>query len=619
MIEKMKKVQILLSSSDADRYLFELQKLGIVHLQTKSVSEHPDIAALLGRMNLLKKTLTALASYSGHGRPEKARKALGVDKIQKQTLEILSEIQRYKNDIEQLKKEKTTLAPWGAFDPAAISDLGKQGIHISFHILSKKAFQTANHTDRHFEIINENKAQVYFVEIRRVKTDEVVGIPFYPEERLGDFSHSELCLRLETSENEVLKLESKLKILSRSRDGVESELQECELRLERLIAAKSLDSNADGCIQCLRGFVPISSLPKLNSFFEVRNILPIYDNPGDYEAPIKLKNTTPVRLFEPITKIFDLPRYAEIDTTPFFAPFFAFFFGFCLADLGYGIVLTISALTAFLLVKRRALRSIAALAVILGFCTMLGGLFLNTFFGIQIDGIPNIPDEIASFLLFRDINDAMYFSIFLGIVQIILGFIIRVANKWRQEGLVACLQPLGTLLLLIGIALWALGILGPSFAIGPIQIGSWATELGIPNQIGLTLLAVGIILILLFNNTQKRVWLRPFLGLWELYGIITSLSKDVLSYIRLFALSLAGGLLGGAVNLIATMIRGSNLGFLSWFFVLIVLLVGHSINFALAALGAFVHPLRLTFVEFYRAVGFRGGGIKYAPYGGRFA
>jgi len=617
MIEKMKRVQVLLSPGDSESYLFELQQLGLVHLQTKPVFEHPDIITLLGRIDLLRKTSAALLSYSKHIGFGRINGKLSVDSIQKQTSEILSDIQRNRSDMERLKREEAALAPWGTFDPSAISDLEKEGIQISFHILPRKTFQTANHSGFHFEIIHENKAQIYFVEIRRAQSDEAP--PFYPEERLGDIGYAELRLRLETSEKEISKLESKLATLSQGRDAIESELRECELRLERLIAAKSLDSYADGCIQCLSGFVPISLLPKLDSFFEDRNILPIYDDPKAYEAPIRLKNGTVIRLFEPITRIFGLPRYTEIDTTPFFAPFFALFFGFCLADLGYGAIITVAALAGLLLVKRRAFRPVAALAVILGLFTMLAGLFLNTLFGIQIDGIPGLPNEITSVLLFRDMNDVMYFSIFLGIVQVLMGFIIQIANKWLQEGLIACFQPLGTFLLLVGTCLWALGILGPSFAIGPIRVGSWAARLGAPNQIGLTLSAAGIILILLFNNIQRRIWLRPFLGIWELYGIANGVPGDILSYLRLFALSLAGGLLGGSFNSIATMIRGNNPGFFSWIPVLIVLLVGHSINFAIAALGAFVHPLRLTFVEFYKAVGFRGGGTKYAPYGGKFA
>jgi V/A-type H+-transporting ATPase subunit I len=159
--------------------------------------------------------------------------------------------------------------------------------------------------------------------------------------------------------------------------------------------------------------------------------------------------------------------------------------------------------------------------------------------------------------------------------------------------------------------------MGSEFSIGPIPVGALIVTLGNTVLIGLGIAAFGVLLILFFNNPEKKIWVRPLLGLWEMYGIASGVPGDILSYIRLFALSLAGGLLGGAINLIAVMIRGENPNIFSWIFMLLVLIGGHFINFALAALGAFVHPLRLTFVEFYKAVGFIGGGKPYKPYGGK--
>ena len=249
--------------------------------------------------------------------------------------------------------------------------------------------------------------------------------------------------------------------------------------------------------------------------------------------------------------------------------------------------------------------------------TVIGGLFLNTFFGMKIDGLPSLSPAIRSMLLFRSIDDAMAFSIMLGVIQILLGFIMQTVNKARQDGFQAALQPVGTLMLIVGTAIWAVGRMGESFAVGPMAIGAWIARIGDTARIGLGTGAVGVLLILLFNNPHKKFWIRPLMGLWEMYGIVSGVPGDILSYIRLFALSLAGGLLGGAINLIATMIRGDSPGIFAWFFMLLVLVGGHFINFALAALGAFVHPLRLTFVEFYKSVGFAGGGRPYAPYGGK--
>jgi V/A-type H+-transporting ATPase subunit I len=127
---------------------------------------------------------------------------------------------------------------------------------------------------------------------------------------------------------------------------------------------------------------------------------------------------------------------------------------------------------------------------------------------------------------------------------------------------------------------------------------------------------VGLVLLFFFNNPSKSVFVRLPLGLWEFYQFVTGLMGDVLSYIRLFALGLAGGLLGASFNKIALMVCGGELNFSTPLvvFTIIILILGHVINIALASLGAFVHPLRLTFVEFYKHLEFQGGAKEYKPF-----
>jgi len=125
---------------------------------------------------------------------------------------------------------------------------------------------------------------------------------------------------------------------------------------------------------------------------------------------------------------------------------------------------------------------------------------------------------------------------------------------------------------------------------------------------------VGLVMLFLFNNPDKKLAIRLPLGLWEFYGFSTGLMGDALWYIRLFALGLAGGLLGMAFNDIAFMISAGDSPKFLVVFTILVLILGHSINFALSVLGSFVHPLRLTFVEFYKNINFRGGSKPYKPF-----
>ncbi len=196
----------------------------------------------------------------------------------------------------------------------------------------------------------------------------------FPEERLFKSGSDEVRRLIGGTDSAVKKLESRLTVLTLSRSIIVEEILSLESERERRLAALSLGNEVDGEVMCLTGFIPVSLVPGLESFLEKRNILPLVtdsEQPG--ETPIKLKNGPVARLFEPITKIFGLPQYLEIDTTPFFAPFFAFFFGLCLADVGYGIIVTLSTLAGFFLLKKKALKSLAALGFILGLTTVVGG------------------------------------------------------------------------------------------------------------------------------------------------------------------------------------------------------------------------------------------------------
>jgi len=213
----------------------------------------------------------------------------------------------------------------------------------------------------------------------------------------------------------------------------------------------------------------------------------------------------------------------------------------------------------------------------------------------------------------------MAFAIMLGVIQVIFGFILQIVNEVKNKGFLAGLQPLGTMFLIIGGVsyLVSFGITG-DFNIGPIPIKKIILSIPYIFNIIICLVISGAILVLLFNNIEKPIYIRPLIGLWEIYGIVTGVPGDILSYIRLFALGLAGALLGSAFNQIAFMIRDNAPPIVNYIGMLLILVVGHTINLALSALSAFVHPLRLILLEFYKAVGFSGGGKEFVPFKNRF-
>jgi V/A-type H+-transporting ATPase subunit I len=126
-------------------------------------------------------------------------------------------------------------------------------------------------------------------------------------------------------------------------------------------------------------------------------------------------------------------------------------------------------------------------------------------------------------------------------------------------------------------------------------------------------LGIACLFIFILNTPKRNPLINIGAGLWNTYNMITGVLGDLLSYIRLFALGICGGVMGFVFNDLALQLSG-NIPVVSQIVMLIILLIGHFLNIFMSGLGAFVHPMRLTFVEFYKNAGFEGGGKKYKPF-----
>ena len=129
----------------------------------------------------------------------------------------------------------------------------------------------------------------------------------------------------------------------------------------------------------------------------------------------------------------------------------------------------------------------------------------------------------------------------------------------------------------------------------------------------IALAVISCLAIFIFNTPGRNPLMNIGSGLWDTYNMVTGLLGDVLSYIRLYALGLAGGMLGNAFNIMGTMILDIPIPAVNWIFCIVILIFGHVLNLAMSCLGAFVHPLRLTFVEYFKNSGYEGTGKFYSP------
>ncbi|MGD9199993.1 MAG: V-type ATPase 116kDa subunit family protein [Chitinispirillia bacterium] len=628
MIVPMKKLSLLLYHKDRELFLSSLQDLGAVHIVENSEIISENLTLLQNRLKRSEEVLKGLS------RRKRNFSAAVLSSGDRKAQEIIQEYDNNNRIIEQidqkitsLKKECKTLQPWGNFKPSSIKRLKNANINIRFFELSEKKYELLPKNDLIIEEINRQSGIVYFIVIQRdnpvsIDADEVL----LPQISLQDARNEITAL-----ENDRQKADKLLNGLVKYENVIEEYVKKNTDKKNFESALINLGEAAGGKILSLTGWIPQKNEKNITAFLNKFTVWYQFSEPAKNDTiPVQLNNRKTIKLFEPVLKIYSLPDYYELDPTPYFAPFFAFFFGLCLADLGYGLILLIVSSIGLAKAPKK-MHPHMFLGFILGLFTLVGGFLLNTFFGHPI--FASVGAENGYFksgavwaLLNPVVTEsgtyfpAMPFALYIGILQILTGVFIKLVNEYKNRGAIYTLQPISSVLMILGITIIMSKIdfidMG-KFTFGIFKLGPVLNAVSFQTAYFLTF--SGLAILFLFNNPNKNILVRLGMGFWELYQFGSGLMGDALSYLRLFALGLAGGLLGAAFNQIAFMFILTADGSINYatpmvIFTILVLIVGHVLNFILAALGSFVHPLRLTFVEFYNNITFKGGGKPFHPF-----
>lgn len=628
MIVKMKKISLLLFYREKDHFLKSLQSLGVVQIETMPDITSAELESALELHSRCDRTIKLLKKLQGSSRPALSDEESGDPQA------ILEEFDRERENLfkieSSLKEMEITisrLSPWGDFDPEKVKKLAQGGVKTRFFALPHKIFKELNLDEHYYSIISRDREKVFFALFDKGESTDIKCV----EEKLPGISLSKALEKFKDLKSEKLRIESSLERLTSHIDVLSGFKIELENVMQFREAELHMKEEGKGRLLSMTGWFTHDKEDNVRAFLDSYSSCYLIADPG-YEdnVPISLKNSPFTRLFEPVTRIFSLPAYFELDPTPFFAPFFALFFGLCLADMGYGLILFI-AMTILTFKGPVNLKPIFTLGMVLGLLTIAGGMFLNSFFGHAIFSAPGLEEgyfragnSLAPLGAYvkegQMLFPAMTFALILGFAQVILGMILQALNRMKRLGFLYGLQPLSHIMMISGGLILAAhaDVMGlGSLQTGPLPVGESLRSA--PSFFGTFFLSGGLILLFLFNNPDKKMLFRPALGMWELYGFITALMGDILSYLRIFALGLAGGLLGNAVNRIAFMIITDDSGSIDYaslgmIATITVLIFGHSLNMAIAALGGFVHSLRLTFVEFYKNLKFEGGSRAFEPF-----
>ena len=597
-------------TGEKESFLEQLQELGVVDISRSEKPVDQDSSEMLFKATRAKKVLEYLEGidYSKDADFEAVSKAtVTVDDDAVSYVEACrNRLVELNSSLNEAEKQMKARLPWGSYDKKALDSLSDLGYKVRFYSVDKKRFDQQWAELYPLQVIEEDEKKVWFVTV--APKSEEYSFPVQ-EMAAPDGTYAEAAAAAARIREDIIL--AKAGILN-AKDYIPAIKEACNndlVELDRYLADSAGQNAAEDLLTVFTGFAPVENEAELSEAFDKMGVLYIKEEAVEEDnPPIKLKNNWFSRQFESFTGMYGMPVYSEFDPTSIVAPFYLLFFAMCLGDAGYGIVLLLFGLMLNRgWVKFAMFDGLGTIISILGAGTVVVGTVLGTFFGMSLAEAAWVPQWLKSCMIVGEVevpgmgmfNVQMLLALAIGVFHICLAMTVKAIGYTKRFGFRANVSTWGWLLLIVGGLI--LAILGAGKFIAPEAV-KWAVII-----IG-TLSALGIYI---FNTPGQNPLINIGAGLWDTYNMATGILGDVLSYIRLFALGLAGGMLGQAFNNLAEMVRGDNV--ITWIPFALILLFGHVLNILMSSLGAFVHPLRLTFVEYFKNAGYEGKGAKYNP------
>ena len=621
MIQKMKKLTFLVTNGEYDKFIDSIRQLGVIHveqLQQGATSEEFQNGINLAQR--LKNALSVLdyAKDSYTPRNEYAEAEANASK----GLQKLEEVERLaekenalRHEVDSVEKDIQKLDVWGEIDWQSVERLAKTGTKMYFFSTPGKLYK-AEWADLYYAThIAEANKKIYFVAFASETPDITAELMELPKVSLAALKQQkrELKQQIEDVHEQLLAVngEYRASILAAQLSN-ENDIQLSRVHL-------SSESVAGDAVKLMIGWTLEERVNEVTEFLDREHIYYEVEDPAfDDDVPIKIVNNRFATLFEPILRMYSLPNYHDIDPLPLFAPFFMLFFGLCMGDLGYGLLIT--AISLVIMFAKPSFKAYGQLGALLGGMTCVCGFVTGTFFGIDLATVdwewikPMQPYFLNDSMKdsFFGYSPMMVISVIIGLVQVLIGMFMAGCKAVKNYGFIYGVGKFSWVLaLLSAVALFGLPMFG---AVLPLAV----------QYVLYALIAISAFGIYFLNNPAayaKEGSLKKMLGvglnlgsgLWATYGMSTGLLGDLLSYIRLFALGLTGGVLGSVFNSLA-IDMSPQIPVVHEVVMLLILLLGHSINFGLCMISSFVHPMRLTFVEYFKNADFSGNGKEYKPF-----
>ncbi len=609
MIVKMMKYNIVLFSAEREAFIERLRELGMVDITTSGWEPTEADRELVSAIESRTKALASLEQFAGS-----EDYVAGVAKVEKGNAfeayrSAQAAIAAAKSDNARLQKSLDEWIAWGDFDCATLAKLAESGVVLRYFTAQRSTFAKSAEewgANLNIAVVSEDDAQVRFVVIGNGSEEIAIDAQ---EQKAPTMNTSEIKAQIEKNDAEIKAQNAVVSAVADARKEIETELGVLKCKMQDVRIEATADKAAEGLLLVMEGWAEKATSAEVDAALnDYPNVVYIKEDPTpEDDTPVKLKNNRFARLFELIGGLYALPKYGTIDLTPIFAPFYMLFFAICLNDVGYGSILFLAGLLLFFKGGPK-MKTASKLTMICGGASALFGFYTGGLFGLSI---PSIFPQLDWFPFLDFQTDFFMISMVIGIVQILIGMAINIGYTSYTFGVKNALGSIGWFLMILSTCLAAVA--------GMVGI-EWYT---MSSPAYLATAGVALFFMLILNRPSFNIFANFGAGLWDTYNNVAGLLSDVLSYIRLFAIGLSGGVLAQVFNNLALGITGlgepgafADFGVGTVFQILgasVILLIGHAINLFMSCISSFVHPMRLTFVEFFKNAGFEMTTREFSP------
>ncbi|MBR6647407.1 MAG: ATPase [Clostridia bacterium] len=635
MIVPMKKVSLIIRESEKDKTLKKLRSLGILHIEiTEGTGER--LANLKEQVALLESAIFTIGKIKNT--EQKNVNAADALTIATEVNSLDEEKKRCQAEKIALDAELDRLKSWGDIDPSALSDLETKGIEILFYEMPKAEYENLSDNVKTVRI-DTTKSTVKFMLFKSNDEENEKFVSSLNVYRLAlpQMSTDEMKQRISELDNRIAEIDEiivshacYIKSIKQAIKNVEKEIEFETYTTGMSDENLSSDNKKSVTVAYFKGYIEEENLDKLKQTAEKNAWGILVEEPSTEDnVPTKLKNNKFVSLIYPLTDFLGtVPGYFEYDISGWFLAFILIFFGIIFGDGGYGLLICAVAAIPIIksLISKKQISPMFLLVGLFGLSTVLWGTLTCTWFGLSPEQLPEWLKSLSVPVISNVYADKIWhpfwtngtaglttaqnlqiFCFSLALIQLTVA---HIKGAIRNKGSVKMLGDIGSILQLLGIYYLVLSLVVNAevfsfgLVIGGIPIGTAA----------IVLIAVGFVISFVFSNYEGSIIKSILSSLTNIVSVllgVVNVFSDIVSYIRLWAVGLAGAAISATVNELAGPLLGN---FMFMILAIILLVFGHGLNMILNILSVIVHGIRLNTLEFSSHLDMSWSGHKFKPF-----